>query len=562
MSPGAKTTLDSSPLDSSPLDSSHWEGLRIDGFRILRVLASGGMGHVFEARQENPSRAVALKLLRPEVASRSLLARFEHEAQILGRLTHPSIARIYASGTTDVGFGEQPWIALELVEGAAPITGYAARAKLDTRARLRLLAAVCRAVNHAHLCGVVHRDLKPENVLVDREGRPRLVDFGIARLVDEELRRRTRATAEGQLLGTLPYMSPEQVAGDPDGIDYRADVYALGVLAYELLTGRLPLDVGGRPLTEALAVIRHRAPAPLGRIDDSLQGDVETIVGRALEKEPDRRYSSAGELADDVDRHLADEPIRARPASRVYLLRKFARRNRTAVSLVAALIAVLVSSAAVAAWLAWRATHAEGEAEARAEEARSAAARAEAVRDFLVDDLVASLYPEEEGPAVPLYDLLQRARPSLAARFEGQPLLEATVRHTLASMLHALGNEADARHEAERARALASATGEGDSEAGTRAEALLARIAIRDGHPGEAESLLRRVIEAETRHHGPVHWHVIGAELDLARALLHLARDGEALDLLSATRARALALGDEELSLAAASIQGLSLIHI
>jgi WD40 repeat protein len=306
-------------------------------YRIVRVLGEGGMGTVYEAEQDNPRRTVALKVLRVGRDSDLLLQRFAREAQILGRLQHPGIAQVYDAGVSETG---QPYFAMELIVGV-PLDQFAGEQALDTRGRLELFARVCDAVQHAHERGIIHRDLKPPNILVEASGQPRVLDFGVARAAPSGLTAGGGRTETGQLIGTLNYMSPEQASADPAAIDARADVYALGVVLYEMLAHRLPYSLDGLPLPEAVRVIREQEPSRLGSLDGRLRGDVETIVAKALEKDRARRYSSAGELAADIRRHLSHEPIRARPPSALYQLRKFARRHKAVVGGVVGVIAAL-----------------------------------------------------------------------------------------------------------------------------------------------------------------------------------------------------------------------------
>src|SRR5262245_35680292 len=264
---------------------------RIGHYRILRCLGEGGMGIVYEAEQDNPRRAVALKVIRPGLVSPALLQRFGQEAQILGRLRHPGIAQIYEAGMSEDG---RPFFALEFIRGL-PLDQYVRLQSLTLPARLELLARVCEAVQHAHEHGIIHRDLKPSNILVEESGQPKVLDFGVARATDADLLTAAGLTRTGQLLGTPSYMSPEQVTGDPAAIDGRADVYALGVILFELAAHRLPYRLQDRPLTEAARLILEQDPPPLGSIGPELRGDVETIVAKALEKDPARRYPSAAD---------------------------------------------------------------------------------------------------------------------------------------------------------------------------------------------------------------------------------------------------------------------------
>ncbi|MEM1072372.1 MAG: serine/threonine-protein kinase [Planctomycetota bacterium] len=300
---------------------------RIAGYTVIGRLGEGGMGVVYKATQDFPRRTVALKVIKPHMTSQSAFERFRFETQVLARLTHPGIAQIYDAGTVEIESGEQPYFAMELVRGK-PLLEHVELRALTVRERLVLVRKIAEAVHHAHGRGIVHRDLKPSNIIVTEEGEPKILDFGVARTIGQDSGDASDLTEIGQLVGTLPYMSPEQVDGDPDEIDARSDVYSLGVVMYEVLAGSLPYRLDRKLLAEAMRIIREVEPGRLSSISRVYRGDVETIVGKALEKDRIRRYQSASELAADIYRFLNDEPITARPASAIYQVRKFAKRHR------------------------------------------------------------------------------------------------------------------------------------------------------------------------------------------------------------------------------------------
>jgi len=325
-------------------------GGRIGEFLLGERLGIGGMGVVFRAVQDFTQREVALKLLRLPLHGGSSPARLQREAEVLGRLAHPGIARVLQTGLAPDG---RPWIAMELVHGS-PLVDAANQLGLDVPARVELLARVCDIVQHAHAHGVVHRDLKPDNVLVDAQGHPHVLDFGIARLpgADAQLTRRTQA---GQIIGTLAYMSPEQASGEGGDVDGRADVYALGVLLYELLSGRLPFPTRGLTLSQAVRAVLEDEPAPLGTLPPRHARELAIIVGVALARRREDRYASAAALAEDLRRCLAGVPIVARPPSALARARAFARRNKAFCVSSASVLLALVTGFAVAT-AQWNAT--------------------------------------------------------------------------------------------------------------------------------------------------------------------------------------------------------------
>jgi len=352
-------------------------GTVIGEFTIERRIGQGGMGIVYLARQQAPDRAVALKLLRADSCAPGRLVRFRMEAEILGRLRHDRVAHVYRAGVAQVAGAAVPYIAMEHVHGKT-LREFDANAALTLRGKLALLIEVCRAVHHAHQRGVIHRDLKPSNILVTPDGQPKVVDFGIARLADAA-GGRTLQTQPGELLGTLPYMSPEQVAASPDSVDTRSDVYSLGMLAYEWLTGRLPYDVRSLPLADAVARVRRGGAEALRTAADGLPAELRLTLQKALHGDPELRYASMADLADDWERYLAGRAISARAPTVRYQLRVFARTNRAFVTSAAVIAAVVLGAAAVSLAFGVRATRA-------AERAVREVQRREALnRFFLVD---------------------------------------------------------------------------------------------------------------------------------------------------------------------------------
>ena len=328
-------------------------GQTIDKFTVVRIIGSGGMGCVYEAQQDTPRRSVALKVMRASIATPTAMRRFELESQLLALLRHRGIAQVYDAGTFDDGDGPVPWFAMEYIPGARDLTEFADEKNLSLRARLQLFVQVCDAVHHGHQKGITHRDLKPGNILVDTSGQPRIIDFGVARSTDSDLSSATLATSVGQLIGTIPYMSPEQCAGDPADIDTRSDVYALGVVLYELVCGRLPYDLSNTSIHEATRIITQEPPVDPRRSGRRLPRDVVTIVLKAMEKDRERRYASAQALSEDIRRYLEHEPIVARPPSITYQARMFCRRHPTVTGV--GLVAVLVAAVGVPVMVSVRA---------------------------------------------------------------------------------------------------------------------------------------------------------------------------------------------------------------
>jgi tetratricopeptide (TPR) repeat protein len=396
---------------------------KIGNYSIRRRIASGGMGTVYEAIQEQPRRAVAVKIMRAGMFSDAGLHRFEYEAQLLARLRHPGVAQIYEAGTHREAGGEIPFFAMEYIPNARSITEYATEKQLSTRERLELFLQVCDAIHHGHQRGIVHRDLKPGNILVDSAGRPKIIDFGVARATDSDMAAAAHQTEVGQLVGSLQYMSPEQFDADPHDIDTRSDVYALGVVLYELLSSQLPYEIRGSRIHEAAALVRESEPVPLGRLDRSLAGDLETIVRCALAKDRERRYQSAFGLREDLRRYLSGAAISARPPTLAYQLRVLARRNKPWIVAATVAVVALVSGGALSTYLYFKAESARSEAELQA-------TRSQAAVEF-VGDMMREMGPRGWGHRPTIADLVHGLRERVDVVFADEPTVAADIHSTL-----------------------------------------------------------------------------------------------------------------------------------
>ena len=541
-------------------------GTRIGPYKLLQPIGEGGMGVVFMAEQERPvRRMVALKVIKPGMDTALVVARFEAERQALALMDHNHIARVLDAGTTETG---RPFFVMELVHGV-PITEYCDRNRLTTKDRLELFMSVCQAIGHAHQKGIIHRDIKPSNVLVtlhDDKAVPKVIDFGVAKAIDQRLTERTLFTQFGVIMGTPEYMSPEQSQMSGLDIDTRSDIYSLGVLLYELLTGSTPLErnrlreaaftevlrrireeeppkpstrLGTTQQTASIAAQRGTEPAKLVKL---VRGELDWIVMKALEKDRTRRYESAGGMARDIQRHLDGDPVEAGPPSALYRVKTLARKHRMALATATAFASLLMLAVMVSTWQAIRATRAEAlagvnlvKAQAGEASAKSSEAEWEAVVGFFRDKILSAARPAGQdgglGRDVKLRDVLDHAEASIADSLGEQPWAEARIRDALGLSYSYLGEADREIKQFERAKVLFKARLGLEHSNTLVAMSSLANAYHHAGRLKEAIPLFEQTIKLLDRVLGPQHLHTLATRNNLAGAYLAAGRIDDAITL-------------------------------
>jgi eukaryotic-like serine/threonine-protein kinase len=526
---------------------------RVGPFRLLQLIGEGGMGEVWLADQLEPvRRRVALKIIKAGMDTKQVVARFEAERQALALMDHPAIAKVFDGGTTPEG---RPYFVMEYVPGV-PITEHCDRHKLSTLERLGLLAQVCEGVQHAHQKAIIHRDLKPSNILVslvDGKPQPKIIDFGIAKATGRRLTDKTLFTELGALIGTPEYMSPEQADLTGQDVDTRTDVYSLGVLLYQLLTGELPFgseELRSLSYEDLVRTLREvEPPRPSSRLRTlgdraadvarshqtepgllrrQLEGDLDAITLKALEKERARRYGTASELASDLARHLAHEPVRARPPSPGYRLRKYVQRHRVAVAVGSTLILLLLSFAGTMGVQARRIARERDRANAERDRAELQRDRANRIAEFMTSMFTVSNPSEARGNTVTAREILDKASKEIEAGLSGQPELRNLMMDVMGEVYVNLGLFTEARALVSRALEITRTALGPDHIETLRSANLLAKILAMTGHWEEAENLFRTTYEAQVRSLGPEHEQTLKSLVNLSIIAGDRGRDADA----------------------------------
>ena len=520
-------------------------GTVIDQYRLLELLGAGGMGEVYLAEQEQPiRRKVALKVIKLGMDTKEVIARFRSERQALAMMDHPNIAKIHEAGATREG---RPYFVMEHVEGV-PITHFCDRYRLATRERLELFVRVCQAIHHAHQNGIIHRDIKPTNVLVSRQDGtaiPKVIDFGVAKATSRDQTQSTVLTVQGQLVGTPEYMSPEQAEMTGRFVDTTTDVYSLGVLLYELLTGVLPFESGAlreADFDEIRRIIREDEPAkPSSRLSTPgdqtilaarnrqtsvtalarrVRGELDWITMRALEKDRSRRYQSASEFALDIERYLRDEPVVAGPPSTTYRLTKLIKRHKRAVGTLSVIVLALAIGLGVSTTMFFR-------AESAREQAVNEARKAERINSFL-QEMLGSVNPAEMGMDVTVRQALDKAAASVEIELADQPEIRAAVRSTIGTTYAALGlYDAAELHLKAALATRRSVLGDEHPDVATGLYNL-ATLREMQGDYAEAERLVRKALSLRKSLFGEEHPEIVPDLVRLSTVYLMQGRFDEA----------------------------------
>ncbi len=466
----------------------------IGPYKVIGLLGVGGMGIVYLGEQIEPHRQVAIKVINSTHLTSESTKRFRHEIQILSQLRNPGIAQIYDAGTETVGHVSTPYFVMEYIEGL-PLTTYVRENVLSVNQRLSLLVKICRSVEYAHNKGIIHRDLKPANILITKDGQPKILDFGVARVTDSDIQVTTLHTNVGQLVGTVPYMSSEQAIGNPQDLDHRTDIYSLGVIGYELLAGQLPHELHHKPIPEALRIIRDSVPVPLSSIDHTFRGDLNTIISKAIEKDRYRRYTTVVEFANDIDCFIKSKPISARPPSRSYLFRKFVKRNKMVFIATCVVMFTLLAGIAATTTQAIRAT-------AQSKRAEKEAATHQEISQFL-QDMLSSIRPENtRGEEVTVRQILDTSASKLNGSLQDRPLVRATLHRTIGFTYQSIGELIQAEHHLRQAYDIRKNKLGMDHPHTLASASYLGNALKRAGKIKEAETLLRNALVIAKRVEG------------------------------------------------------------
>jgi len=541
-------------LDDPANSLTEGPGTVIGRYKLLERIGEGGMAVVYMAEQERPiRRRVALKIIKLGMDTRQVIARFEAERQALALMDHPNIAKVHDAGATETG---RPYFVMELVQGVS-ITEYCDRNSLSTKDRLGLFLQVCQAVQHAHQKGIIHRDIKPSNVLVthhDGKPVPKVIDFGIAKATDQRLTEKTLFTRYAHIIGTPAYMSPEQAELSDLDIDTRSDIYSLGVLMYELLTGTTPFseeELRKAGYIEMQRIIREQEPVKpstkiraLGEtstdtaqcrnstpdlLRKAIRGDLDWIVMRCLEKDRARRYDSTAQLLGDLRRHLNHEPVTAGPPGAWYRTRKYLQRHAKLVAVLVAGLGLLLGGTIVSTVMYLRAEHARREMDAARSEAMS-------VADFLTNDLLAAVFPERaRSQEVTVRYILENASRDLENKFVRSPLAEAQIRQTLGLTYQKMGDYEAAQPHMERALAIRRRQLGEEHPATLTSLKGLGTLYLDWGRYQEAEPSLVRAFAIRKRILGEEHRDTLESMSDLAWQYMCEARFEEGMTLAAKT---------------------------